>query len=398
MIAGLAPEPVRVAIVSPIMARYDAISAAARDTYRALKREQGFEVSVIALRNDYADVPTRIVSGIADLLLDPAFLAADLIIYHFGIYSDLLDALIAAKGRARQIVWFHNITPSLFVPPTMRRVIERSVRQIANLRYADEIWADSAVNAETLLQHGIDPARIRVVPLSVDDPEPTALAGKAKKPLELLFIGRMVPSKGVLDLVQAIDLVRRRDCPRFRLRLAGNLEWSDPVYLQDVRKTVEATRLSDIVEFCGTVDDVTRGRMFHAAHILAIPSYHEGFCKPVIEALRSGCVPVGYAAYNLPSIASGFGRMVPPGQVDLLANALAEVMGGVKQALESPGSALLRLDRGPMSLLDFDAATRTYTASFAFNRVAAEVADRVHTLLARMPAPAGRPQMQARIR
>ena len=185
-------------------------------------------------------MPARTVSGLPDLLLDPAFQAADIIIYHFGIYCELFDALIAAKGRARQIVHFHNITPPQFVAPAQRQVIERSFIQVHNLKKADEVWADSHVNAETLETLGIDPTRIQVIPLAVENPTPRTLCGKAPTPLNLLFVGRFVQSKGVLDLVEAVDLVRSRCTVPFRLRLAGSLEWSDSTYVTRVKDVYSA--------------------------------------------------------------------------------------------------------------------------------------------------------------
>ena len=45
----------------------------------------------------------------------------------------------------------------------------------------------------------------------------------------------------------------------------------------------------------------------------------------MIEGLRAGCIPIGYASYNLPYIANKLGRMVPTGNVAALTAALDEV-------------------------------------------------------------------------
>src|SRR5579883_2401115 len=117
-------------------------------------------------------------------------------------------------------------------------------------------------------------------------------------PIEILCLGRIVPSKGVRDLVAAIALICKRPLPPFRVKIAGNLGFSDKDYCDSVRQDIAAHRLADIVEIIGTVTPSKRDRLLHAAHVIAIPSYHEGFCIPAIEGLRAGCVPVGYAAYN----------------------------------------------------------------------------------------------------
>ena len=370
-------RPTRVAIVIPVLVRYDAIAAAAYDTFRVLSQHPDFDVSVLTFRNDYDDVPARTVSGLADLLLDSAFQAADIIIYHFGIYCELFDALIAAKGRARQFVRFHNITPPQFVAPVQRPVIERSFLQVHNLEHADEIWADSPVNAETLERLGISPTRIQVIPLAVENPTPRTLCGKARMPLNLLFVGRFVQSKGVLDLVEAVDLVRSRCSVPFRLRLAGNLDWSDPAYFTKVKDAVTARKLDMMVEILGTVNAGVLEDLYHMSHVFAIPSYHEGFCKPAIEALRAGCIPIGYASSNLPAISNGLGRMVPTGDTHALAVAIAEVMEGVAQSFAEPEEPLLPLDRGRTSACAFDRAVAEYVRTFTLDHLASATLDRI---------------------
>ena len=373
-------RPTRVAVVCPVLAHYDAIGAAGRDTYLILSRHSDFDVSVLTFRNDYDDVPARTISGLADLLLDPAFQAADIIIYHFGIYCELFDALIAAKGRARQFVHFHNITPPQFVPPAQRQVIDRSFLQVHNLEQADEVWAVSHANAEALETLGIDPARIQVIPLAVENPTRRTLCGKAPTPLNLLFVGRFVQSKGVLDLVEAVDLVRRRCTVPFRLRLAGNLEWSDQKYLTTVKEAITARKLDMTVEILGTVNAEVLEDLYHMSHVFAIPSYHEGFCKPVIEALRAGCIPIGYDGYNLPAISNGLGRMVPTGDTHALAAALAEVMEGVVQSFDAPEEPLLPLDKGRISAREFDRAAGKYVQSFTLNRLASAILARIRAV------------------
>ncbi len=130
------------------------------------------------------------------------------------------------------------------------------------------------------------------------------------------------------------------------------------------------------MQFLGAVEDATLDELYRAAHLLVIPSYHEGFCRPVIEGLRAGCVPVGYAAYNLPHVAHGLGRMVPVGDRDALATALVGLIAAL-----GPGSAgLLPLDAGPLGPADFDRAAQEYVQEFAFERVAAQMVRGVQEL------------------
>jgi glycosyltransferase involved in cell wall biosynthesis len=311
------------------------------------------------------------------MLLNEDFLAADVILYHFGIYNGLFDAMLVGNGRARQIVRFHNVTPARLLNGKDQRIIERSLNQLVNLRFVDEIWADSIVNAEELLSRGFDPAGVRIMPLAVESPSLAMLSEKEASFVDLLFVGRIVPSKGVLDLVRAIRETRKRTAVPFRLRIVGNREWSDVAYLMQVESEIADGHLGDIVEVLGTVDDAILGCLYREVQVFVIPSYHEGFCRPVVEALRAGCVPVGYAAYNLPHIAGGFGRMVPVGNIELLTTALVEVIEGIARGLGSIETRELPLDCGLLSVAGFDAATKAYIRGFSLSRFRQTVVSRV---------------------
>jgi glycosyltransferase involved in cell wall biosynthesis len=364
-----------------MVARHDAVSTAASDTLRAFRAEPDFEARLVTARCDFPELHVGLASTLGDLLLHPAFLEADALVYHFGIHHPFFDALIAGSGRARQIVAFHNVTPPEYLAPRERPLIERSLRQIHNFAYADRIWAVSPVNAAALEARGIDPAMIEVIPLAVSAPRPASLADKPAPPLELLFVGRIVPSKGVLELIEALHLVRRHGDLPFKLRLAGNTEFSDPAYVASVKQAVSAYGLSADVEFAGAVDDATLESLYHRAHILAIPSHHEGFCKPVIEGLRAGCVPVGFAAYNLPEVANGLGRLVPPGDREALAAALSEVMQGILRAVGQPETPSLPLDGGLSSVGAFGLAAREHVGTFGFERIARQMVQSVRALM-----------------
>jgi glycosyltransferase involved in cell wall biosynthesis len=381
-----AGRPLRVAVVAPIMVQFDAISLAARDTVRAFASDPRFEVMHFGCACAYPEIPHRRCTDVSELLLDPDYRAADAAIFHFGIHHSLFDALLAG-GPPVRIVRFHNVTPARFVGPSDIPVIERSLLQVDTLRRADEIWADSPCNAEELLGRDFDPARLRVIPLVVEDPAPATLAGKPAEPVELLFISRIAPSKGVHDLLSALACTKVSQ-RRMRLSIAGNTAWSDPAYLARLRTLISRLGLEGMVRFVGTVGDAERERLFHAAHILAMPSYHEGFCRPVIEGLRAGCVPLVYDAYNLPHIAAGLGRVVPPGDIGALRRGIFDLAAAIPAALAQPDQPLLPIDREPTSVEKYNALVADYTAQFSFASVTREMRQRLLRLVRAQAASA----------
>lgn len=370
----------RITIINSIVARNDAVSAAVRDMFHMLSADPELDVSVFAARNDFSELPCRIVSDSAQLLLQADYLSADLIIWHFGIAYEFFNALLVGNGSARQVVVFHNITPKEYVSEALSPLIDRSLQQCHNMRCADEIWNVSEVNAEVARTIGVQEQRIRVIPLCVDAPPLGALHDKERAAINLLFVGRFVKSKGVLDLLEAVTRLPRQEIAPFRLTLAGNLEFSDPLYVDELRRKIAACNLSRDVRLLGTVDEATMGQLYRRAHILVIPSYHEGFCKPVIEGLRAGCIPVGYAASNLLEVAAGLRRMVATGNVDALAGALAELLSALPDALAHPMQQRLPLDRGQLSVAEFDAASRDYVERFTPERIGRQLRERVYAL------------------
>lgn len=364
----------RVSIVAPMLARHDAISRAAVDTGRAVARSFGAEARYFTYRCDFPELRATIVRSVTDVLSDPAFQASDIIIYHFGIYAELIDALIVGAPGAAQIVRFHNVTPPELVPESERTVLVSSWEQAHLLRDADLIWADSEVNAEVAQDLGVDPARIAVIPLAVDFPEVGRLARKPLEVLELLFVGRIVPSKGVLDLLEAVaQIVATPGMRPVRLRIVGSTEWSPPGYVASVQEGIARRGLDEIIELVGSVDAAELADYYARAHCFVLPSYHEGFCKPVIEALRAGCVPITYDAHNLRHIAGGHGRTTPTGDADALCDAISDVIQGL-----SAGEVCT--DAGRRPLANHDAAVAAYVESFTFPRFAERIGRSISAL------------------
>ena len=65
--------------------------------------------------------------------------------------------------------------------------------------------------------------------------------------------------------------------------------------------------------------------LYRGADVFVMPSHHEGYCVPVIEAMSSGCYVIGSDAGNVPNIMGGLGTVFPAGDADELARAICDV-------------------------------------------------------------------------
>lgn len=158
------------AVISPRIARHDALGAISLDTARSLTIEPEFRTAILTTRIDVPEPCAHEIKGLANRLLHEAFLASDVLLYRFPIYHPFFDALLVGNGRARQVVRFHNVTPKALVTPETHRLIGRSFNQIQNFKCADEIWADSPENAAELEHQGIRDKAIHIILPAVERP------------------------------------------------------------------------------------------------------------------------------------------------------------------------------------------------------------------------------------
>jgi glycosyltransferase involved in cell wall biosynthesis len=372
-----ADRPLKVVVVCPWFFRGDAVGAAARETFVQLAAQPDMQVTGLWTANDYEEVRGRKVEILAELLLDPDFLRADVIVYVFAVYHPFFDAILLGNGHAKQVVRFHNVTPKALMPEKHWPVIEKSFVQIQAFARADALWADSRENAEELARNGQDRDRVSVVPLGVDFPTRMRLADKPTGVVELLYVGRFFQSKGVHELIAAADRLRRMTSTPFRLRLVGNLRFSDPDYVEGLRVQLRDLDMGDTIDFVGAVTDAEMTAAYRRAHMVVTGSRHEGFCVPVIEGLAAGCVPVSYAISNLRYIADGLGVLAE----DDTPEALAEAMKGVVEALGASDGRKLILDRGDLSIAAFDEAASTYVEGFTRQQFGERIAGRVRDLV-----------------
>lgn len=135
----------------------------------------------------------------------------------------------------------------------------------------------------------------------------------------LLFVGRLVPSKGADHLIDVVRELRERGHD-VRAEIIG----SGP---QEPALRAQAADLGPAVRFLGEVDDRALAAAFARAGILVLPSLREGWGLAVTEAASRG---VPYVAYALPAVAEqhellGGGVLVPPHR-DLLTDAIATLL------------------------------------------------------------------------
>ena len=289
-------------------------------------------------------MPCTIVNRETDVIFDPYFQQCDMAVFHFGVFYPLFNVLLTAPKQARRIVVFHNVTPKHVLPAASHALIDRSMAQMANIAFADHVVCVSDTNLAVLREAGVNvPAS--VLPLAVH----TRLAAPHAKPsfaddvVRIAFVGRLVQSKGPLDLLSVAGMLLAQD-QRLRLRLdmVANLGFSDAQVVAAVRQQLErlgrqfGPRLD--ARLHGNAPEELKQQVLTEADVFVLPTHHEGFCVPILEALASGCRVVCYDNSNTPAVSGGLSVLVPTGDVAALALATgAEVERVLGAAWRSGG-------------------------------------------------------------
>ncbi|MBN1460716.1 MAG: sugar transferase [Armatimonadetes bacterium] len=135
------------------------------------------------------------------------------------------------------------------------------------------------------------------------------------------FVGRFVRDKGISELVEAYQLVRRQ-FPETRLLLMGNWESGDPVP-EEARAFIET---DPGVIFTGHVADPSAH--YQVMDLLALPTYREGFPTVALEASASAKPIVAtYATGAVDAVVDGTtGLLVEIGHAKQLADAFIKLI------------------------------------------------------------------------
>ena len=269
--------------------------------------------TLVALRRFYRDLSPDIIQH---LTVKPA------------LYGGAISRWFGTKTRIQSIMglgFLFNGTDLL--TRALRKVLSPAFRyalggpgSILTLENADDC---ERLRATSSLGEG-DWPRIEILPGSGVNPSEYNPDAKPDEPPIVLFAGRLIKSKGIVEFAEAARLVRAR-YPASRFVVCGNLVSDHPAAVSqaDMRAWVE----EGVIEWWGHRDDMPS--VLARASIVVLPSHHgEGIprvlleaaatARPIVTTDSEGCREIGRNGINA--------LLVPVCDTDALAEAILRLL------------------------------------------------------------------------
>jgi len=265
----------------------------------------------------------------------------DLVSVEFGQHYRLAEVMpLLAGGRARVLFDYHGVTPPEFAAGNREAL--RAGQQWRGLSwFADEVIVHSRYMQRELTSAIRMPLeRARVAPLWV---EATSRSFTSSRYLQrrigndhaqvALFVGRVAPNKRISVLIEALAHLRT-SFPKLHVAIVGNAEGAYSEEADRCRKLAAQLGVSDRVHLIGAISDADLAAAYASADLFVMPSVHEGFCLPVLEAMEHGVPVIAAAATALPETLSGAGLLFEPDDADDLAQQMTRVLGNNNSSSE----------------------------------------------------------------
>jgi teichuronic acid biosynthesis glycosyltransferase TuaC len=201
----------------------------------------------------------------------------------------------------------------------------RRDRVIGVLRDIDSVITVNQDLKDKIEQMAINPGKIHVWGQGVDEKiffpgnrvEMRQKLNIASQGSVLLWVGRMVPVKGLEVLLKACSILKERGID-FRLYLVGDGPLRGQLEADCAEKNLNGT-----VNFMGSRQPVQLGDWYRAADLFVLSSWSEGLPNVLRESLACGTPFVASQVGGIKEIAGESNRLFPAGDAQAMADQIA---------------------------------------------------------------------------
>ena len=203
----------------------------------------------------------------------------------FGIWT-ILALLLKPLCWWRVIIAYEGSSPSVdYRNSAMRLLVRRLMVKFADA-YITNSQAGKAYLVEVLNANN---NRVFVQPYEIPDPRTLATqenveldTAQLQRPV-FLFVGQIVPRKGLHVLLEACKILQQQGYREYTLQIVG-----DGSQREELEKFSQEHHLTDCVQWVGRVDYNLIGAYFRNADVFVLPTLEDTWGVVVLEAMLLG--------------------------------------------------------------------------------------------------------------
>lgn len=253
----------------------------------------------------------------------------DILIVHHSMGFEAFNEVI--KKRSKKILIYHNITPEeYFDNINLIKYVRKGLEQTKEYKnLVDYVIADSNYNRRDLIHMGFE-NNIDVMPVSISlnrfeniesDDE---IIKENKDTVNILFVGRVVENKHQKDIIKVFQIYHNYFNKHSKLFLVGDI--GNKKYVEELKITINDLNLTQSVFITGKVSEEKLKAYFEISDIFLCMSEHEGFCVPLLEAMKMGLPVIAYASTAIPETMDGAGILFIKKNIQYIAALIDEIV------------------------------------------------------------------------
>lgn len=266
------------------------------------------------------------------------------LIYQASTNSPIAEFL--SNRPEKKLVNFHNITPSAMLLPWefgAGLAMAMASHQVGKFSHHSTLaFTVSRYNQSALRTLGYKSTALAAPFIELGERH-YRTPKKVDKGASWLFVGRVFPNKAQMQLVAALACYRKIYDSTATLTLVGSL--GSKTYHEAIVAYAKALGLEDAVFFAGQVTDEELLQLYRGADLFTCASRHEGFCFPLIEAMRNSLPIVAYSSSAIPETLGAGGVLVEHDDPMSFAGAAHMLLGDIKLQGRTAEGAEIQLER-----------------------------------------------------
>jgi glycosyltransferase involved in cell wall biosynthesis len=252
--------------------------------------------------------------------IKPDLIHAQMLEVPYGLAAALLSSdyptVITVHSLPHKDYLFKNSSwKTILHDPLFKKMAEYQIKKARKLVVVSE-------HLRNLLASYCSKEKIIVIPNGIDE---FFFGVRNPKDNYFLFVGRIMPVKGIDFLLDSLALVKKRAI-KFSLKIVGPVV--DKAYFSSLKKQIHDLNLKEEVEFLPPANDKKLKELYEHCGVLILPSRSESLPMVVMEAMAMGVPIAATRVGDLPRLIENGknGVLVDFGNTKEMAERLAELI------------------------------------------------------------------------